>query len=156
MLCGFGTIFLSKKYWHDEKVLNLFNPTSLVPKLSLHIFHCPFFTQQGKKRFIIARTRKILNFIKVIFLSCLGLESLDDPLFLPHFTTGTPKISEDDDEPVLALSQHRPPLLDTVQPSSLAVGYGLSPVTGASPGKLRLVDVVTVNFEKIRLALCFT
>ena len=100
----------------------------------------------------------MLHFIKVIFLSCLGLESLDDPLFLPHFTTGTPEISEDDDEPVLALSQHRPPLLDTVhvQPSSLAVGYGLSPVAGASPGKLRLVDVVTVNFEKIRLALCFT
>ncbi len=134
-------------------MLNLFNPTSLVPKLSLHIFHCPFFTQQGEKKFIIARTRKFLHFISNFF-PCLGLDSLDDPLFLPHFTTGTPEISEDDDEPVLALSQHRPPLLDTVQPSSLAVGYGLSPVMGASPGKLRLVDVVTVNFEKNKISKC--
>ena len=70
------------------------------------------------------------------------------------FTASTPKIFEDDDESVLALSQHQPPLLDTAQPSSLAVGYGLSPVAGASPGKLCLVDVVTVNFEKNKISKC--
>ena len=87
----------------------------------------------------------VLSFIKVIVLSCLGL---DDPLLLPYFTPRTPEFSEDDDEPVLALSQHRPPFMDIVQPSSLAVGYGLSPVISAGPGKLRLVDLVTVNFER--------
>ena len=67
---------------------------------------------------------------------------------MAYFTPRTPEFSEDDDEPVLALSQHRPPFMDIVQPSSLAVGYGLSPVISAGPGKLHLVDLVTVNFER--------